>query len=809
MSFHDSSSNGTRPEASGGLEPLRKTMRADSPAPRTKVKVFGGWDDDDEETNLEEIKINNSTAIARPTTHTAPTAHRNHQVTVSSSMDYSGSSSNSNSSIDESPPFSVRIKCICLFLTAGFFASAGAFFIPDVFTQYGPGDFTYGAVFFTVGSCCFLTATIIDFIPTLGQDSAVATANAGLFVIVAIFLVIGSIHFFPNIYDPEMPIGNWMYMTATTTLFGALLWTIGRLMADGAKVPLPVISALFSALIGAVLYNIGTLILFPTYIINDQALEKGGEFFIVGGCFLFLHALSVYVATYHWKEDDDDKSSKEQNSHAAMTNEQRRSDNHPDHESDTFSGSSWILLGGYMGLIFVGIILAIVLPQTINNSATTDVSPQTGVTDGHVPPPISNAPLSIPFSTEFDGAVYAMSNLLEGNTVLVYGRDSDGTLTFLQEAQTGGNGGIFTGLEGINPLISAYALHLTPEVDGRRFVLAVNAGSNSITSFLVNSDYTLSQKDIALTRGIGPNSITYHNGKVFVTNIGTDGTDLGNICRTQGSLIGFELSPSGLLIEIPESTRTLGYRPASIQFTPNGKHLVVANWNAGCEGLGNDEISVFSVLDDTNAFRISKESTAGAASTLPDNSEGRNLGTAIGLTTVQEENGDIYVVVTEPREYDAEGNVFLQTGSVSTWRLLEDTNDVILEPIDLDVRIGSDDITGGERTACWLQFTTDQNFFFVTNTVDSSITSFRFQDGEIEIANPVAYEGQQPREDDLLGTTDGFIDLSISRDGRYIYVLYGLVGRIGVFEVNGSNLEIIEETNENLPPNNVQGIVSF
>ena len=82
------------------------------------------------------------------------------------------------------------------------------------------------------------------------------------------------------------------------------------------------------------------------------------------------------------------------------------------------------------------------------------------------------------------GAVYAMTNgqgQVDGNvqgpnSVVAYAQAADGTLTQLGSFPTGGNGGDFDGGEGLDPLISAYAI--TKSLDNR-FVLAVNAGSNT------------------------------------------------------------------------------------------------------------------------------------------------------------------------------------------------------------------------------------------------------------------------------------------------------------------------------------------
>ena len=67
----------------------------------------------------------------------------------------------------------------------------------------------------------------------------------------------------------------------------------------------------------------------------------------------------------------------------------------------------------------------------------------------------------------FIGAVYAMSNgagqvtgtSVQGdNWVAAYGRNSDGSLDLISMTPTGGLGGDFDEGEGLDPLISAYAL---------------------------------------------------------------------------------------------------------------------------------------------------------------------------------------------------------------------------------------------------------------------------------------------------------------------------------------------------------------
>ena len=154
---------------------------------------------------------------------------------------------------------------------------------------------------------------------------------------------------------------------------------------------------------------------------------------------------------------------------------------------------------------------------------------------------------------EIVGAVYAMSNgrgqiagNVQGpNSVVAYGQAENGMLTLLGEYPTGGNGGDYDGGEGLDPLISAYAITKTLD---NRFVLAVNAGSNTVTSMRVNEDFSLSVVDIESTEDIGPNSVAVSassedgvNGVVYVSNITRpDLLDLGEPGH-QGSVIGLSL----------------------------------------------------------------------------------------------------------------------------------------------------------------------------------------------------------------------------------------------------------------------------
>ena len=416
------------------------------------------------------------------------------------------------------------------------------------------------------------------------------------------------------------------------------------------------------------------------------------------------------------------------------------------------------------------------------------------------------------------GGVYAMTNgsgQVDGNvqgpnTVVAYGQAADGTLTLLGTYPTGGNGGDFDGGEGLDPLISAYAITKTLD---NRFVLAVNAGSSSVTAMKVNADFSLTVTDTEGTQDLGPNSIAFKpssmpgvSGLVYVSNITRAEFLAGGEPEHQGSVIGYRLMDNGDLIPVANSIRDLANRPSAVQFSPDGNYLVVASINSGASALASgseDEIVLYRVNADGT---LSANQTDGATSTLRGNAEGRNLPSAIGFQIV----GDNYVVVTEAREFQPNGAPpafpALQDGSVSTWQIMPNGT---FRPVDLDVASGENN-TG--RTACWLDFS-DEHTFFVSNAIEAGLASYSFNDGAIELLDQVAAQGVGATGNTTdpaaaFGTTEGWIDMWISDDGKYLYQLFGLTGEIGVYAIDGANLTFVEKISGDLPVTNTQGIVS-
>jgi len=431
-----------------------------------------------------------------------------------------------------------------------------------------------------------------------------------------------------------------------------------------------------------------------------------------------------------------------------------------------------------------------------------------------------------PITSNFTGAVYAMSNgsgQVDGNVqgdnwVAAYGRNADGTLDLIDRYLTGGQGGDFDGAEGLDPLISAYALSKTED---NQFLLAVNAGSNTVSAFAIDQEaYGLTLSSTQPTNGIGPNSIAHTgqlgpdgvNGLVYVSNINREEFAGEGEPAQQGSIMGYWLLDDGSLQAIDGAWRALANRPSAVQFSPNGDFLVVSSINSGSSALASldeNEIVVYTVNADGT---LSAEPTAGATSTFREDgtgrNDGRNLPSAIGFQIV----GDNYVVVTEAREFQPDGSPpafpALQDGSVSTWQI---TSGGGLREINLDVPSG---VNNTGRTACWLDFNEDESAFFVSNAIEAGLAVYSFDNGQIELLNQTAAQGIGATGNTTdpaaaFGTTQGWIDLWISDDGEFLYQLYGLSGTIGVFRINGTSLELVEEITGDLPANNTQGIVAI
>ena len=302
------------------------------------------------------------------------------------------------------------------------------------------------------------------------------------------------------------------------------------------------------------------------------------------------------------------------------------------------------------------------------------------------------------------GMVYTLSNQSGGNAVLAFHRAVDGTLTPGGSFATGGNGG-GSGLGSQNAVV------LSP--DGT-LLFAVNAGSNTVTSFRVVGNSLTLVGSIA-SGGTHPISVTSANGLLFVLNDG------GN-----GNISGFNYTSNGNLSAIPNSTRALTTSssvPAQIQFNTDATRLVVTE-------KGTNRIGVYNV---SAAGIPSNVRFAPSAGQTP-------FGFAIRGSTL---------IVSEAFGGNTDASV------VSSYDLGRSERPV--------VRSGAVPTT--ETAACWVAVTPGGTYAYAANTGSNTITGYRVSpDGYLAILNA---NGETAK----LGAGAVPTDVAISPAGVFLYSL--------------------------------------
>ncbi len=157
-------------------------------------------------------------------------------------------------------------------------------------------------------------------------------------------------------------------------------------------------------------------------------------------------------------------------------------------------------------------------------------------------------------------ALYVQTDDPAGNAVVAY----DHNLKPLGTFKTGGNGGVLAGSV-VDHLASQGSLTLD-----RGLLYAVNAGSNTITTFATDGD-RVSRRQTLPSGGNFPVSVATHGNFVYVLNA-RDGGSLQGYLRVADFLIPTWHRALNLdTTQTPEFTHT----PGQVAFTPNGDQLIV------------------------------------------------------------------------------------------------------------------------------------------------------------------------------------------------------------------------------------------
>jgi 6-phosphogluconolactonase len=323
------------------------------------------------------------------------------------------------------------------------------------------------------------------------------------------------------------------------------------------------------------------------------------------------------------------------------------------------------------------------------------------------------------------GDVYVLSNQPTGNSVLVFSRDSDGTLTFTGSFASGGKGAG----TGADPLASEGALRLSAD---HRFLFAVNAGSNSISEFAAFGHQVALLQTVS-SGGTLPVSLTVRDNLLYVVNGG--GTP---------NISGFSIEPWGnRLVPLAGSTQNLpggaSASPAEISFTPDGSVLVVSE-------KGTNKI---------DTFTLNHNGAAQPGVSFPSSGI-EPFGFAFGR--------DGIAVVADA------GGTGPGTSAVTSYSVDEDGK----------VSVVTQALSYTQMAACWLVLPWDREFAYAANAGSGTIASFTVsEDGVLQLLDPAAAS---------IGSTTTPTDMAFSENSRFLYVRDGGDGSISGFhlEADGS-----------------------
>lgn len=314
-----------------------------------------------------------------------------------------------------------------------------------------------------------------------------------------------------------------------------------------------------------------------------------------------------------------------------------------------------------------------------------------------------------------DGHVYVLNNILGGpNSITVFNREEDGSLSLSGVTSIGGAGSIAAFADGTQG-----SLILTPN---RSRLFAADAGSDEISVVNVHNGQ-LSLAGVFSSGGSGPISLTYQNGLLYVLNAAnTNPAGAANVA-------GFHVDAEGTLHPIAGATQPLSSphpNPGQVQIDPRGRFLVVTE-------------KVTGLID---VYRIHKDGSLGTPTFYPSVGV-YPFGMAFNPATSQE-NLLVNDGVGGPND----------TGGVTSYHLANGNVKLINGPV-----------YDNQIAPCWLVITRNGRFAYTSDADSHTISGYSIdEDGSISLLNADGVTGSTP--------PDTFpLEEHLSRDSQFLYVL--------------------------------------
>jgi 6-phosphogluconolactonase (cycloisomerase 2 family) len=347
---------------------------------------------------------------------------------------------------------------------------------------------------------------------------------------------------------------------------------------------------------------------------------------------------------------------------------------------------------------------------------------------------------------QLKGGVFTQTNDASGNAVVAYARRADGSLSYLGTYSTGG-----LGTAPASGLGSQGAVLLTPN---NRVLLATNAGSDEISSFTVGKNGLALVTTIS-SAGTRPVSVAATNHLAYVLNNGSS------------SVAGFRIGRDGVLAPVPTWTRSLsrsGANAAQVQFTRDGRFLVV----------------VHRAAPGFDVFPVKPDGSLGSAVFS------RSAGTA-------------------PFGFDitARGQVVVSEPGPNTPGTEQSASSYELRP-DGSLHAVSSGIPSLQAAPCWVVITKNGRFAYTANAGSGSISGYAIAaDGSLRLITDDGRTG-------ITGAGSTPLDMDVSRDNRFLYVIEGGTGNVMGFAIGrDGSLAPMADVAPPLPVRGRGGLAAF
>ncbi|WP_329098146.1 lactonase family protein [Actinomadura citrea] len=317
-----------------------------------------------------------------------------------------------------------------------------------------------------------------------------------------------------------------------------------------------------------------------------------------------------------------------------------------------------------------------------------------------------------------------------GNTIRVFKRADNGRLSAAGEFKTGGNGGAVAGAP-----TDALASQGSLVYDGR-LLFAVNAGSNTVTLFRVHGT-KLKRLQVTRSGGLLPVGVAVRHGLVYVLNAGGD-----------GAVQGFRLEHDRL-------HRIAGANRSLHLGNPARPSFVLSPAQVGVDPLGRFVLITTKTNNTVLAFRVGH---GGRLAKRP--------------VSTRDSNGPFAFTFDTQRTLLVVG---VATNTLTRHRL--DRRGSLRQ-------IGAP-VPNGQQASCWIQRV--GNFYYVSNTASSTVSSYRVKNGKLRLLNgrAAAIPG------------GGTIDMTAS--GRFLYVQNATAGNVQGYAVNDDGSLRLVTTATGLP----------